>query len=74
MAVNITLSSPTLSLIDETMVDLVSKLSALPARRPRAPRMRPTPFEIAQDPIDQLAMYSRRHPKINIKTSSCESH
>ena len=79
MAVDITLSSyplssPTLPLIDETMVDLVSELDALPARRPRTPRIRrvlhpsapsaPSAlFEIARDPIDQLVMYVRRHPK-----------
>ena len=44
MAVNMTLSShhlssPTLPPIDETMIDLVSKLGALPTRRPRAPRI-----------------------------------
>ena len=32
-------SSPTLPPIDETMVDLVSELSTLPARRPRAPHI-----------------------------------
>ena len=99
MAVDITLSShplssPTLPLIDETMVDLVSKLGALLARRPRAPRIRrvlhpsapsasstpPAPlaplasFEIAQDHINQLTVYSRRRPKINIKTQSYGTH
>ena len=34
------LSSPTLPLINETMVDLVLELGALPARRPWAPRIR----------------------------------
>ena len=82
------LSSPTLPPIGETIVDLVSELGALPARRPRDPRIRrvlhpsvpsalstpSTPFEIARDPIDQLVVYSRRRPKINIKTSSCGTH
>ena len=93
MAVDITLSShplssPTLSPIDETMVDLVSKLGTLLARRHvyvkyfihqlprlhRLPSALSTLFEIARDPIDQLAMYSRRHLKRNIKTPSCETH
>ena len=90
MAVDITLSfhplsSPTLSLIDETMVYLVSESGALPVRQPRVPCIRQvlhpstpsTPsasFEIARDPINQLAIYSRRHPKINIKTPSYETH
>ena len=76
MAVDITLSShllsfPTLPPIDETMVDLVSKLGALPARRPHAPRIRRVfhpsapsapsdSFEIARDPIDQLVTYARQ--------------
>ena len=33
------LSSPTLPLIDETIVDLVLELAAIPTRRPRAPRI-----------------------------------
>ena len=96
MAVDITLSSdplssPTLPLIDETMVDIVSELGALPARRPRAPHIRQVlhppvpsspsappapsaPFEIARDPTDQLAVYSRRRLKRNIKTPSCGTH
>ena len=105
MAVDITLSShhlssPILSPIDETMVDLVLEFCALPARLPRtpcihrvlhpsAPSAPSTPsassvpstpsapsasFEIAQDPIYQLAVYSRRHPKRNIKTPSCGTH
>ena len=52
------LSSPTLRPISDTIVDLVSELGALPARRSRAPRIRrvlnpsapsapSTPFEIA---------------------------
>ena len=32
------------------------------------------PFEIARDPIDQLAVNSRRRPKRNIKTPSCGIH
>ena len=76
MAVDITLSShllssPTLPLINKTLVDLVSELGALPARRYRAPRIRrvlhlsapSAPFEIARDPIDQLAVYARRRCK-----------
>ena len=63
IVINITLSShslssPTLSPIGETIVDLVSELDALPVRRPRAPRIRrvlhpsapstpSAPFEIA---------------------------
>ena len=93
MTVDITLSSHhlsslTLSPIDETMVDLVSELRALPVRRPCAPRIRrvlhpsapstpsapSAPFEIARDPIYQLDVYARRHPKRNIKASSCETH
>ena len=99
MRVNMTLSShplssPTLSPIDETMVDLVSEFGARPTKRPRAPRIRQVlhpsaplaplapsassassaPFEIARDPIDKLAMYSRRRPKRNIKTPSCGTH
>ena len=81
------LSSSTLSPIDETMVDLVSELGSLLARRllakrlygprirrvlhssaPSAPSALSTSFEIAQDPIDHLAVYSKRRPKINIKT------
>ena len=31
-------------------------------------------FEIARDPIDQLALYYRRRPKKKIKTPSCETH
>ena len=87
MVVDITLSShplssPTLPPIDETMVNLVLELGALPARRPRAPRVHrvlhpssllapSTLVEISQDPIDQLVVYYRRHPKRNIKTPSC---
>ena len=85
MAIDITLSSPTLPLIDEIMVDLVSKLGALPAKRPRASRIHQVlhlsapltpsaPFEIAQDLIDQLAVYARSHPKRNIKAPSCGTH
>ena len=33
-----------------------------------------TPFEIPHDPIDQLAVYYKRHPKRHIKTSSCGIH
>ena len=76
------LSSPTLPLIDETMIDLVSELGALSARRPCAPRIRrvlhslalsalsapSAPFAIVRVPIDQLAMYSKCRPKKNIKT------
>ena len=82
------LSSPTLPPISDTIIDLVSELVALLARRPRAPCifrvLHPSapsapsapstpsaPFEIARDPIDQLAVYSRHRPKRNIKTSSC---
>ena len=54
------LSSPTLPPIDETMVDLVSELGALPIRRSHAPRIRrvlhpsapsapSAQFEIARD-------------------------
>ena len=88
------LSSPTLSPIDETMVDLVLELGALIARGPRAshicrvlhpstplapstlsaPSTPSALFEIARDPIDQLAMYSRRRPKRNIMTPSCGTH
>ena len=85
IAVDITLSSPILPPIDETMVDFVSKVGALPVRRPRCPRIRrvlhpsvpstpSTLFEIARDPIDQLTVFFRHHPKINIKTLSCETH
>ena len=90
MAVDITLSahllsSLTLPPIDETMVDLVSKFGALLARRLRAPRIHrvlhpsalsvpSAPFEIAQDLIDQLVVYSRHRPEINIKTPSCGTH
>ena len=34
-----TLSSPTLPPIDETIVDLISELAAVPTRRPRSPRI-----------------------------------
>ena len=79
MVVDITLSSPTLSPINETMVDFVSKFGARPTRRPLAPRIRlvlhPSAlFEIARDPIDQLAVYARHCPKRNIKASSCGTH
>ena len=93
IAVDITLSShplssPTLPPIDDTIIDLVLELGALPARRPHAPRIRrvlhpstpsapsasSTPFEIARDPVDQLTVYSRHHPKRNIKTPSCGTH
>ena len=90
MAIDITLSShplssPTLSPIDEVMVDLVSELGALPVRRPRARRIRQVlhplapsapsaPFEIARDPIDQLVVYARRHLRRNIKAPSCGTH
>ena len=40
IAVDITLSSPTLPLIGDTIVNLVSELGALPVRRPRAPCIR----------------------------------
>ena len=86
MAVDITLSSPTLPSptlppideADETMINLVSEFGALPPRRPRAPRTRRvlyplSPFEIARDPIDQLAV-SKHHTKRNIKTPSCGTH
>ena len=92
IAVDITLSSHPLSSpivppIRDTIVDLVSELGALPARRPRALRIRrvlhpsassapsapSAPFEIAQDPIDQLAVYCRRRPK-RYKTPSCGTH
>ena len=80
--VDITLSSPTLPPIGETIVDLVSELGALLPRRPCAPCicrvLHPsapsTPFEIVRDPINQLALYSRRHLKKNIKTSSHGTH
>ena len=82
------LSSPTLPPIDDTILDLVSELGPLPARRLRAPRicrvlhpLAPSapsspsaPFEIARDPIDHQAMYSRRRPKRNIKTPSCGTY
>ena len=85
MTIDITLSSPTLPLIDEIMVDLVSKLGALPAKRHRAPRIHQVlhpstsstpsaPFEIARDPIDQLDVYARSRPKRNIKAQSCGTH
>ena len=90
MTIIITLSSPilpspTLPPIDETMVDLVSKLGALSPRLPRVPCTRRVlhpsapstplaPFEIARDPIDQPAVYSRQRPKRNIKTLSCGTH
>ena len=88
IAVDITLSSLILPLIDETMVDFVSEVGVLPIRRPRCPRIRrvlhpsvpSTPstlsalFEITRDPIDQLPVYSRHHPKRNIKTLSYETH
>ena len=81
MVVDNTLSSLTLRPIDVTMVDLVSELGVLLATRPCAPCiyqvLHPlafsapsTPFEIERDPIDQLAMYSRRRPMRNIKTPS----
>ena len=41
---------------------------------PLAPSASLALFEIARDPIDKLAMYSRRRPKRNIKTSSCGTH
>ena len=79
------LSSPTLPVIDETMVDFVSELGAFSARRSRASCIRrvlyslaplapSAPFEIARDPIDQLAVYFRHRPKRNIKTPSCGTH
>ena len=82
------LSSPTLPPIGDTILDLVSELGPLPARRPHAPRIRrvlhpsapsaplapSSPFEIARDPIDQQVVYSRRCPKRNIKTPSCGTH
>ena len=79
------LSSLTLPSIDETMVELVSVLGALPTRRPRAPRIRrvlhpsaplapSAPFEIAWDLIDQLAVYSRHCPKRNIKCGPYPIH
>ena len=88
ITIDITLSSLTLPPIGDTIVDLVSELCAFPTRRPRAPRivrvLHPSapsassapsaPFEIARDPKDQLAVYSRRRPKRNIKTSSCGTH
>ena len=90
IAVDITLSShplssPTLPSIGDTIVDLVSELGTLPTRRPHAPRIHrvlhpstpsapSAPFEIARDPIDQLVVYYRRHPKRNIKTSSYGTH
>ena len=90
LAVDITLSfpplsSPTLPSINETMVNLVSELGALPARRPRTPSisrvLHPSvpsapsaPFEIARDPIDQLVVYVRRRPKRNITAQSCGTH
>ena len=39
-----------------------------------APLAPSTSFEIAWDPVDQLVVYSRRRPKINIKTPSYETH
>ena len=93
MAVDITLSShplssftlPPINETDETMVDIVLELGALPARRPCAPRTRrvlhpsapsalSAPFEIARDPIDQLAVYYRWRPKRNIKNPSYGTH
>ena len=79
------LSSLTLSLIDETMVDLVSELGALLAKRPCTLRIRqvlhPSAslalsalFEIAQDLINQLVAYAKRRPKRNIKAPSCGTH
>ena len=82
------LSSLTLPPIDETMVDLVSEFGVLLARRPRAPRIHrvlhpsalsvpsapSAPFEIAQNLIDQLVVYSRHRPERNIKTPSCGTH
>ena len=41
---------------------------------PSAPSAPSALFEIARDPIDQLAVYSRRRLKRNIKTSSCGTH
>ena len=86
IAVDITFSSPpTLPPIDDTILYLVSELGPLPARRPHAPRvcrvLHPSapsapsaPFHIPWDPIAQQAVYSRRRPKRNIKTSSCGTH
>ena len=90
IAVDITLSShplsfPTLPPIGDTIVDLVSELGTLPARRPRALHIRrvlhpsaplapSASFEITRDHIDQLAVYSRCRPKRNIKTPSCGTH
>ena len=39
-----------------------------------APSALSAPFEIARDPIAQQAVYSKRRPKRNIKTSSCGTH
>ena len=83
MAVDMTLSSHhlsslTLSPIDETIVDLVSELGALPASRPRAPRIRrvlhPSAPLAPSASIGQLVVYSRHRPKRNVKTPSCGTH
>ena len=82
------LSSPTLPSIGDTILYLVPELCAFPAMRPHAPCIRrvlhpsalsapltpSSPFEIPRDPIDQLAVYSRRHPKRNINIPSCGTH
>ena len=41
---------------------------------PSTPPASSAPFKIARGPINQLVVYSRRLPKINIKTSSCGTH
>ena len=41
---------------------------------PSAPLAPSTSFEMARDPVDQLAVYSRRRRKINIKTPSYGTH
>ena len=43
-------------------------------KAPSAPLAPSTSFEIARDLIDQLAVYSRRRPKRNIKTPFCGTH
>ena len=63
------LSSPTLHPINETMVDLVSELGALPVRRPRAPRIRRV-FHPSAPRFHQLPrlhqLYLRLHKTLQI--------
>ena len=55
------LSSPTLPPIDETIVDLVSELVAVPTRRPRAPRiprvLHPSTPSVPSAPSDPSAPF-----------------